>query len=113
VTLKKSTRYLVDAEALARMKQGSIIVNLARGGVVDENALYHALVSGNGLKAVALDVHEHEGDGLRSPFAELQNVILTPHIGAMVAETQRQIGEHIQELVKSFICSDRPSPDKN
>jgi phosphoglycerate dehydrogenase-like enzyme len=104
VPLKKSTRYLVDARALSKMKPGAVLINLARGGVVDEKALYHTLVSGNGLSAAALDVHEHEGDGMLSPFSELQNVILTPHIGAMVAETQRQIGEYILELVESFIA---------
>ncbi len=98
VPLKSSTRHLIDAEALARMKDGAFLVNLARGGVVDEIALLDALQRGH-IAGAALDVHAAEGEGKISPLADLPNVILTPHIGAGTFDAQRQIGERILELV--------------
>jgi phosphoglycerate dehydrogenase-like enzyme len=100
VPLKASTHRLIDAAALARMRPGSLLVNLGRGGVVDETALYQALVRADTLRGAALDVHEVEREGVRSPLADLPNVVLTPHIGAMVVETQQQIGRRILEIVK-------------
>lgn len=105
VPLKDSTRYMFDAKALSRMKPGSYLINLARGGVVDEQALFKELSSGGTLSGAALDVHEQEGEGKLSPLAGLPNVILTPHIGAMVSGTQRQIGLRIQELVAEFMAN--------
>ena len=100
VPLTPSTRYIVGSDVLARMKPGSFLVNMARGGVVDEAALHAALVRGDRLRGAALDVHEHEGEGRRSPLADLPNVILTPHIGASTVDTQRQIGERVVEIVE-------------
>lgn len=105
VPLKDSTRYMFDAKALSRMKPGSYLINLARGGVVDEQALFKELSSGDTLRGAAVDVHEQEGEGKLSPLAGLPNVILTPHIGAMVSGTQRQIGLRIQELVAEFAAN--------
>ena len=79
--LSDTTRNLIDAAALARMKPGAILVNLARGGVVVEADLCEALRSGH-IRAAGVDVHEREGDGLISPLAEFPNVLLTPHMGA-------------------------------
>ena len=101
VPLKDSTRNLIDADALGRMKRGAFLVNLARGGVVDERALHHALASGH-LGGAALDVHEREGDGIVSPLAGLDNVVLTPHIGASTHDTQREIGEQIVAVIESL-----------
>jgi phosphoglycerate dehydrogenase-like enzyme len=102
VPLKASTHRLIGAEALAQMKPQSFLVNLGRGGVVDEEALYEALSRDDTLRGAALDVHEVEEEGVMSPLARLSNVILTPHIGAMVVETQQRIGRRIIELVDSF-----------
>lgn len=96
VPLKESTRNLIDARALSLLKPSGFLVNLARGGVVDEDALYEALSEGR-LRGAALDVHKQEGDGKISPLAALRNVILTPHIGASTVDTQREIGEIILE----------------
>jgi len=98
VPLTDRTRHLIDATALARMKPGSFLVNLARGGVVDEEALRVALVEGR-LGGAALDVHAAEGEGKVSPLAGLPNVVLTPHIGAGTAEAQAEIGERVLALV--------------
>lgn len=101
VPLQDSTRNLIDADALARMKRGAFLVNLARGGVVDERALHQALATGH-LAGAALDVHEREGDGVVSPLAGLENVVLTPHIGASTHDSQREIGEQICRAIESF-----------
>jgi D-3-phosphoglycerate dehydrogenase / 2-oxoglutarate reductase len=100
--LDESTRHLIGSDALSRMKPGSLLVNVARGGVVDEAALLEALTDGDTVVGAALDVHEIEGEGTRSRFAELDNVVLTPHIGAMALDSQHLIGERIVELVRAY-----------
>ncbi len=101
VPLLATTRHLVGADVLARMRPGSIVVNAARGGVLDEGALYDALASGH-LGGAGLDVHEREGDGVVPRLADLANVVLTPHIGAMASDAQRQIGTRVVELVDAY-----------
>ena len=96
--LADETRNLIDARAISRMKPGGFFVNLARGGIVDEQALLEALTSGH-LAGAGLDVHTSEGDGQISPLAGLSNVVLTPHIGAMTVDSQRAIGERVIEIV--------------
>lgn len=103
VPLKASTRNLIDATALAHMKPGAFLVNLARGGVVDEMALYQALTEGH-LRGAALDVHAAEGEGKISPLAGLRNVILTPHIGAGTVDSQREIGQIMLEAINTFVA---------
>ncbi|MBA3233912.1 MAG: hydroxyacid dehydrogenase [Propionibacteriales bacterium] len=102
VPLDEATRHMVDATVLARMKPGSMLVNVARGGVVDESALFDALEAGGTVSGAALDVHEREGEGTVSPFTELPNVVLTPHIGAMALDSQRLIGERVMQLLQAF-----------
>ena len=105
VPLTDSTRNLINAGVLSRMKPGSFLISLGRGGVVEEQALHKALTEGSRLRGAALDVHEEEGEGKLSPLVGLSNVILTPHIGAMVVDTQRQIGRRINEVVDSFAAN--------
>jgi phosphoglycerate dehydrogenase-like enzyme len=90
---------------LSRMKTGAYLINLARGGVVDEQALYKELIAGGRLRGAALDVHETEGEGKISPLAALPNVILTPHIGAMTVDAQRDIGRRAVAIIDSFVAS--------
>ena len=99
VPLKDTTRNLIDKRALSRMKPEAILVNIARGGVVDEAALLEALMEGR-LRGAALDVHEKEGEGKLSPLAGMDNVILTPHIGAMTYDSQKEIGQRVIEACK-------------
>ncbi len=101
VSLKDSTRNLINADVLGRVKPGAFLMNLARGGVLDEQAVLQALTEGR-LSGAALDVHKAEGEGKVSPLAGLPNVILTPHIGAMTIETQREIGRRVKETIDSF-----------
>jgi phosphoglycerate dehydrogenase-like enzyme len=102
VPLDESTRHMIGADELARMKPGSILVNIARGGVVDEAALYDALASGTTLAGAALDVHEVEGEGVVPRLAQLDNVVLTPHIGAMALDSQRLIGDRVIQLLDAY-----------
>lgn len=99
VPLKETTRGLVDGDAIARMKPGVFLVNMSRGGVVVEEALLHALEAGH-VAGAGVDVHEREGEGAISPLAGLDNVILTPHMGAGTVDTQRLIGERVLEIVR-------------
>jgi D-3-phosphoglycerate dehydrogenase / 2-oxoglutarate reductase len=102
VPLKESTRHLIDASVLARVKPGAFLINMARGGVVDETALYDALCTENRLAGAALDVHQKEGEGKVSPLAELPNVMLTPHIGASTVDSQREIGRRVLQVFDSY-----------
>ncbi len=102
VPLQESTYNLIDANALNRMKPGAYLLNLARGGVVDEQALYHVLAEGSQLAGAALDVHAEEGEGKISPLQGLSNVILTPHIGANTVDTQREIGRVVVTKISEF-----------
>jgi len=81
VPLTADTRHLIDARALARMKPTAILVNTARGGLVDEAALHDALSAGR-LGAAALDVFETEPLPAGHPLSALPNTVLTPHISA-------------------------------
>jgi phosphoglycerate dehydrogenase-like enzyme len=116
VPLQDSTRHLLGEGAIARMKPGAFLVNLARGGVVDEDALLRALASGQ-LAGAGLDVHEREGDGVVSPLAGFDNVVLTPHIGASTHDSQREIGGVIVRTIEAFeggaeiIGEGLPGPD--
>jgi D-3-phosphoglycerate dehydrogenase / 2-oxoglutarate reductase len=78
----RETHHMIGAREIALMKPGACLVNAARGGVIDEQALYTALKDGK-LAGAALDVFEKEPPGRDLPFFELDNVLVTPHIAAM------------------------------
>jgi glyoxylate reductase len=89
--LTDQTRHLVSAPQLALMKPGGILVNAARGAIVDEAALVEALRNGH-LGAAALDVYEHEPE-VHPGLLELENVTLIPHLGSATVETRRAMAE--------------------
>ena len=101
VPLDDETRGLISAAELRRMKPTAFLVNIARGGIVEEDALLEALRDGR-LAGAGLDVHVREGEGQISPLAELPNVILTPHIGAATIDAQREIGRIVVDIVDRF-----------
>ncbi len=86
VPLTRQTRGLIGERALARMKPGALLLNVARGGVVDEAALARALAEGR-LAGAAIDVFEAEPP-TDSPLLSAPNTVLTPHLGASTAEAQ-------------------------
>ncbi|TFL19942.1 hydroxyacid dehydrogenase [Jannaschia formosa] len=102
VPLTDGTRGLIDAAALASMKPGAVLVNAARGGVVDEEAVCDALRSGK-LAGAALDTFADEPLGAAHPFAGVPNLILTPHVAGVTQEantrvsemTARRVAEHL------------------
>ena len=102
VPLDETTRGLVGASVFARMKPGSYLIHLSRGGVVDEAALFDALRSGERLRGAGLDAHEHEGSGVAARLRTLPNVVLTPHVGACTVDTQRAIGREVLAAVEAL-----------
>ncbi len=102
VPLKDSTRNLINSDVLSKMKTGSYLINLARGGIVDEFALLLELSNGNRIRGAALDVHKLEKAGKLSPLAGLPNVILTPHVGAMAIDAQREIGRRVIQIINGY-----------
>ncbi len=93
----KETMGLVDAELLAKAKPGVRIVNAARGGIIDEDALYEAIKSGH-VGGAALDVFAEE-PATSSPLLSLPSVVVTPHLGASTVEAQDKAGVTIAEQV--------------
>ena len=79
--LTKDTRHLIDRARIARMRRGAIVINTARGGLIDEQSLCEALRDGR-LGGAGLDVFETEPASADNPLARLPNVVLTPHISA-------------------------------
>ncbi|MBK5112345.1 MAG: hydroxyacid dehydrogenase [Candidatus Heimdallarchaeota archaeon] len=98
--LLPETKHIINEEAIANMKDGVFIINCARGGTIDENALYEAIKSGK-VAGAALDVWEKEPVELESSkkLLELEQVIGSPHIGAQTAEGQERAGIQVAEAV--------------
>lgn len=84
--LTPENKEMLDSDAIKKMKDGAIVVNTARGKLIEPNALYEALCNGK-LRAAALDVHYEEPIPAESPLKTLDNVILTPHIAGLSYET--------------------------
>lgn len=105
VPLTDSTAGLIGADQLARMKPGSIIVNAARGGVIDEAALADALSAGR-LAGAALDVFGDEPLPADHALRALPNAVLTPHLGASTREAQHNVAIEIAEAVRAALVDD-------
>ena len=96
VRLNDQTRGLIDAAALHRMKPTAVLINTARGGVVDEAALYQALSCGT-IAGAACDVFLREPPTPDNPLVGLPNFIATPHLGANTDEALRRVGMTLVE----------------
>jgi len=107
VPLTAQTRGLMDAARIGRMKAEAVLINTARGGIVDETALAEALRGGK-LAGAALDVFEHEPLAADSPLATAPNLILTPHIGGVTRESNTRVSTMIAARVASFLQAARP-----
>jgi phosphoglycerate dehydrogenase-like enzyme len=86
VPLDSETRHMIDAKALASMKPGAVLINTARGGLVDEAALIEALRHGP-LRAAGLDTFEQEPTPMDNPLLRLENVVVMPHVAWLTTET--------------------------
>lgn len=100
--LSDSTRGIIGAEAFSKMKEGVRIINCARGGLVDEAALYDAIKSGK-VAGAALDVFVQEPPAADHPLLGLDEVVVTPHLGASTNEAQDQVAVTIAEQVLDFL----------
>ena len=98
VPLVRETRHLLSAGRMARMKRGAVLINTARGGVIDEAALAEALAGGH-LAGAALDVFETEPLPAGSPLAGAPNLVLTPHVAGVTRESNVRVSTLIAEKV--------------
>jgi D-3-phosphoglycerate dehydrogenase len=102
VPLTAGTKGLIGAAELARMKRGAIVVNAARGGIIDEVALADALRRGH-LGGVGLDVYEVEPLPGDDPLRSVPNMVLTPHVGAATEEAQLNVAVEIAGAVRAAL----------
>jgi len=99
------TKNMINENTLNKMKKNARIINCARGGVVDEKALYNALKSGR-IAGAALDVFAQE-PLLDSPLLELDNVVFTPHLGASTSEAQINVAAEIANSIASALNEEK------
>ena len=90
--LTNETHQLLNADRIASMKSGAVLVNTARGGIVDEIALADSLSSGH-LWGAAIDVFEQEPIDMENPLLFLPNVVVAPHIGSATIKTRAKMAD--------------------
>ena len=105
--LTPETRHLVSETRLRRMKKSAVLVNAARGAVIDDIALVTALREG-WLKGAAVDVFAEQPLRTDHPFLQLENIILTPHTAALTAESSRKMGMGAAQQVLQLLRNERP-----
>ncbi len=98
------TKHIIDKKAMDMMKSGARLINCARGGLVDEDALVGALNSGS-LAGAALDVFEQEPPPSDHPLFKMPQVVLTPHLGASTEEAQQKVSLAVAEQVVDFLLN--------
>jgi D-3-phosphoglycerate dehydrogenase len=96
------TRGIIGAAELALLKKGARVVNCARGGIIDEDALAEALRTGH-LAGAALDVFVREPPGADHPLLKLPNVVVTPHLGASTVEAQASVAREAAGLISDYL----------
>ncbi len=110
IPLTPETKDLFNKKSIAEMKDGAVVLNMSRGGIVNEQDMYEALCEGR-IGGYAADVMENElaGSGLsgndefQSPLFSCDNFVISPHIGAQTVDASRDIGLHIIEKVKEVM----------
>jgi len=99
----EETHHLINADKLAMMKSSAFLIDCSRGGVLDDNALAHALLEKK-IAGAGLDVYESEPPEV-DYFGEFRNVVLTPHIGAQTAEGQSRVGYEVVEILRDYFAA--------
>src|SRR5712691_470612 len=102
--LTAETRSMIGKEAFAKMKKGVRVINCARGGLVDESALYDAIESGT-VAGAALDVFTEEPPSPNHPLLLLNEVIATPHLGASTTEAQEGVAFTVAEQMRDYLLT--------
>ena len=100
--LTRDTQNLINADNIGKMKEGVRIINCARGGIVDEQALFRALESGR-VAGAALDVYQQEPPSPDNELLKLPNVVLTPHLGASSTQSQTNVALMIARQILDFL----------
>jgi D-3-phosphoglycerate dehydrogenase len=100
VPLTEETANMINKKTINKMKDGVILINTARGGLINEEDLVEALKKGK-IKYAGLDVYKNEPP-VNSPLLSLENVLLTPHLGAQTYENMERIEKRIYEIIKEF-----------
>ena len=95
----------LNFETLKKIKNSSIIINCARGGIINENDIKEALLSGE-ISGYGCDVYENEPE-LKSIFSGMPNVVMTPHIGASTREAQEKVAVQIAEQMSDFLLNNK------
>ncbi len=96
------TNNMFNADTLKLMKENAVLVNTARGSIIDEDALYKHMAAGN-LKYACLDVFKAEPPAADHPLRSLPNVIITPHIAGLSDNGRRRIGMHVANEIENFL----------
>jgi glyoxylate reductase len=107
--LTEETRHLIDGDALATMKSKAVLVNTARGAVVDESALVTALADGT-IAGAALDVFEHE-PAVGEELLAMENVVLTPHIASATSAARHAMGMLCVSALRAVLLEGRRPPN--
>ncbi len=100
--LNAQTAHMVNATSIASMKDGAVLINTARGGLVDERALYQALTSGK-LRGAGLDAFDPEPPAVDNPLLSLDQVVVTPHVGGGVLDNVENVARHAFGNILRFL----------
>jgi len=104
IPLTDETKHILNRARISSMNKGALIVNCARGGLVDEAAAKELLDSGH-LAGIALDVYEVEPPAADHPLFSAKKTVFTPHLGASTAEAQENVGIEVAHQLKDFLVS--------
>ena len=99
--LTPETKHIINADSISLMKKGAVIINTARGGLIDETALISALESGH-IKAAGLDVFEKEPPEKTNPLLSFNNVTVSPHVGGLTYEAFKSMMVEAMNNIKLF-----------
>jgi phosphoglycerate dehydrogenase-like enzyme len=108
VPFSEQTRHVVGAKELAAMSAGAIIVNTARGGLIDEAALAQALVEGR-IRGAGIDVFEAEPPPRDNPLLGLPNVVLSPHVAGVTSGSMKGMAMAVADVVETVLAGKRPA----
>ena len=96
------THHMINRETLSKMKKDAVLINTARGSIVDEEALYEHMKAGN-LKYACLDVYDPEPPAADHPLRSLPNVIMTPHLAGLANNGLKKVGQHACDEIERFL----------